>query len=107
MYMRFATAALAVLAVVGATGSGSAAATIRTQDDRVYIFKHVAAKWVADAPFVILNHNSNGAKPQPTYDGGIFKGAPVGQLLGWFLAKKPTTGMQGDCNIPVSRAFGR
>jgi YVTN family beta-propeller protein len=53
------------------------------QDDRIYIFKKGSKSqgYVVDAPFAILNHNSNDNQPQPTYDGGIFKGTPVGYEL--------------------------
>jgi YVTN family beta-propeller protein len=53
------------------------------QDDRVYIYKATPSQgYVADAPFAVLNHNSNDNQPQPTYDGGIFKGTLVGAELG-------------------------
>jgi YVTN family beta-propeller protein len=53
------------------------------QDDRVYIFQASPSQgYVVSPPFAILNHNSNDNQPQPTYDGGIFKGTPVGYELG-------------------------
>jgi YVTN family beta-propeller protein len=46
-------------------------------DDRVYAFKKSSGKYVADAPFVLLNHDSNQTSPFPTPDGGILKGTPA------------------------------
>ena len=48
-------------------------------DDRVFIYKQSSAGWIPDAPFIVLNHNSNGTQPVPGYDGGIFKNTIAGQ----------------------------
>jgi YVTN family beta-propeller protein len=47
-------------------------------DDRIYIYKRGATGWIPDAPFVVLNHDSNDTAPQPTYDGGILKFTKAG-----------------------------
>jgi len=47
-------------------------------DDRIYVYKRGAIAWIPDAPFVILNHNSNDTAPQPTYDGGVLKFTKAG-----------------------------
>ena len=48
-------------------------------DDRVFVYKKSLSGWVPDAPFIVLNHNSNGNSAVPTYDGGIFKDTIAGQ----------------------------
>jgi len=40
------------------------------KDDRVYIYKQSARGWLPDAPFVILNHDSNGTNTVPSFDAG-------------------------------------
>ncbi len=52
------------------------------QDDRVYIYKNDSGKWIPDAPFILLGHNSNNTAPKPDYDGGIFKDTPAGKSEG-------------------------
>src|SRR5215510_13746700 len=39
------------------------------QDDRVYVYKWNGLQFVADAPFVLLGHNSNQNAAFPNYDG--------------------------------------
>ncbi len=40
------------------------------QDDRVYVYAQAAGGYEPSAPFAILNHDSHGTSPQPTYDAG-------------------------------------
>jgi len=49
------------------------------QEDRVYIYKRSQSEWVPDAPFILLNHNSNGTNPKPNYDGASLATTPAGQ----------------------------
>ena len=51
-------------------------------DDRVYVFKATGGAFVADAPFLILGHNTNGTAPFPNYDGGILNGTPAAAKSG-------------------------
>ncbi|MBG1262823.1 beta-propeller fold lactonase family protein [Nostoc commune] len=46
-------------------------------DDRVYVYASNGNKYVPDAPFIILGHNSNQTAPFPDYDGGLLKGTPA------------------------------
>jgi YVTN family beta-propeller protein len=48
-------------------------------DDRIYVYKFDGGKYVPDAPFILLGHNSNQTAPFPKYDGGILKDTPAGQ----------------------------
>src|SRR5215470_1952600 len=61
-------------------------------DDRVYVYKATGTgtasadrTYVADAPFILLGHDSHQTSPIPTYDGGIFKNTavngPIGQAM--------------------------
>ncbi len=53
-------------------------------DDRVLIFKNSNSKpvsYVPDAPFVILNHNSNDSLPIPSYNGGLLAGTVAGKAV--------------------------
>lgn len=42
-------------------------------DDRIYVYKRQANQYVADAPFILLGHNSNSSAPFPEYDGGLLQ----------------------------------
>lgn len=42
-------------------------------DDRIYIYKKDGAQFVPDAPFILLQHNSNQTAPIPAHDGGVLK----------------------------------
>ncbi|MEA5627803.1 bifunctional YncE family protein/alkaline phosphatase family protein [Nostoc sp. UHCC 0251] len=46
-------------------------------DDRVYVYASNGNKYVTDAPFILLGHNSNQTAPFPAYDGGLLKGTPA------------------------------
>lgn len=57
-------------------------------DDRVYVYRAAGPAgvrrqnvplpaYVADAPFILLGHNSNQTAPLPSYDGGLLKNAPA------------------------------
>ncbi len=53
-------------------------------DDRILIFKEhpgagASALYQPDAPFVILNHNSNDTAPIPSYNGGLLAGTLAGR----------------------------
>jgi len=47
-------------------------------DDRVYAYSFNGTQYTPDAPFILLNHNSNSTAPFPSYDGGLLKGTPAG-----------------------------
>ncbi|MCL2449996.1 MAG: WD40 repeat domain-containing protein, partial [Polyangiaceae bacterium] len=49
------------------------------QEDRIYIYKYGPTGWEPDAPFALLNHNSNAASARPNYDGEILASTPAGQ----------------------------
>jgi YVTN family beta-propeller protein len=51
------------------------------QDDRVYVYKRNGTQYVPDAPFVLLDHNSNQTAPFPKYDGSILKGTKAAQAV--------------------------
>ena len=51
------------------------------QDDRVYVYRFNGSQFVADAPFVLLGHNSNANAPFPNYDGSILKGTKAAQAV--------------------------
>jgi YVTN family beta-propeller protein len=51
------------------------------QDDRVYVYKSNGSQFVADAPFILLGHNSNQNAPFPNYDGSILKGTKAAQAV--------------------------
>jgi len=58
-------------------------------DDRVYIFKagsgtavSAEQRWIADAPFVSLGHNSHANAPLSTQDGGLLRRTSAGRSLG-------------------------
>ncbi len=46
-------------------------------DDRIYAYRFDGSKYVPDAPFILLGHNSNQTAPFPDYDGGLLKGTPA------------------------------
>jgi YVTN family beta-propeller protein len=46
-------------------------------DDRIYVYASNGNKYVPDAPFILLGHNSNQTAPFPAYDGGLLKGTPA------------------------------
>ncbi|MBC1225050.1 beta-propeller fold lactonase family protein [Nostoc sp. UCD121] len=46
-------------------------------DDRIYVYASNGSKYVPDAPFILLGHNSNQTAPFPAYDGGLLKGTPA------------------------------
>ena len=43
-------------------------------DDRVYVYRRQGEEFVPDAPFILLEHNTNQTEPLPDYDGGLLKG---------------------------------
>ncbi len=47
-------------------------------DDRVYVYTLNGNKYVAEAPFILLGHNSDQTAPFPKYDGGLLKNTPAG-----------------------------
>ena len=49
-------------------------------DDRIYVYKFNGNRYIADAPFILLGHNSNQTAPFPSYDGGILKGTPAAAI---------------------------
>jgi len=51
------------------------------QDDRVYIYKWNGSQFVPDAPFILLDHNSNSNAPFPNYDGAILKGTKAAKAV--------------------------
>lgn len=51
------------------------------QDDRIYVYKWSATQFVPDAPFILLDHNSNANAPFPNYDGSILKGTKAAQAV--------------------------
>lgn len=46
-------------------------------DDRVYVYTFNGSRYVPDAPFILLGHNSNSFAPFPEYDGGLLKNTPA------------------------------
>ncbi|MBD0389040.1 MAG: beta-propeller fold lactonase family protein, partial [Nostoc sp. C3-bin3] len=46
-------------------------------DDRVYAYASNGSQYLPDAPFILLNHNSNSTAPFPDYDGGLLKNTPA------------------------------
>ncbi|MBD6614388.1 beta-propeller fold lactonase family protein [Komarekiella sp. 'clone 1'] len=46
-------------------------------DDRVYIYALNGDKYLPEAPFILLGHNSNQNAPFPDYDGGLLKDTPA------------------------------
>ncbi|WP_193197714.1 bifunctional YncE family protein/alkaline phosphatase family protein [Nostoc sp. MG11] len=46
-------------------------------DDRVYIYALNGNKYLPEAPFILLGHNSNQNAPFPDYDGGLLKDTPA------------------------------
>ncbi|MBW4424130.1 MAG: beta-propeller fold lactonase family protein [Nostoc desertorum CM1-VF14] len=46
-------------------------------DDRVYAYASNGSEYLPDAPFILLNHNSNSTAPFPDYDGGLLKNTPA------------------------------
>ncbi|HTJ26311.1 MAG TPA: alkaline phosphatase family protein [Candidatus Limnocylindria bacterium] len=56
-------------------------------DDRVYVYKKGSGgAYAADAPFILLGHNSNQTAPIPKHDGGILKNTPANAAAGGALA---------------------
>ncbi|BAY41513.1 hypothetical protein NIES2111_59090 (plasmid) [Nostoc sp. NIES-2111] len=49
-------------------------------DDRVYVYAANGNQYVANAPFILLGHNSNQTAPFPSYDGGLLKNTPANQV---------------------------
>ncbi|BAC88216.1 alkaline phosphatase family protein [Gloeobacter violaceus] len=54
-------------------------------DDRIYVYKFDSGRYVPDAPFILLGHNSNQTDPFPAYDGGILKGTPADAASGGLI----------------------
>ena len=51
-------------------------------DDRVLVYKgEHGTSYKPDAPFVVLNHNTNDHAPLPNYDGGILHGTAAGKAV--------------------------
>jgi len=52
-------------------------------DDRILIFKASGSpvQYVPDAPFIVLNHNSNDTLPIPSYNGGILANTIAGKAV--------------------------
>ncbi|MEH2320190.1 alkaline phosphatase family protein [Nostoc sp.] len=46
-------------------------------DDRIYVYASNGTKYVPQAPFILLGHNSNPTAPFPSYDGGLLKNTPA------------------------------
>ncbi|WP_448265163.1 bifunctional YncE family protein/alkaline phosphatase family protein [Nostoc sp. DSM 114159] len=46
-------------------------------DDRVYVYASNGSQYVPDAPFILLDHNSDQTAPFPKYDGGLLKDTPA------------------------------
>ncbi|MBW4688859.1 MAG: beta-propeller fold lactonase family protein [Komarekiella atlantica HA4396-MV6] len=46
-------------------------------DDRVYVYALNGNKYLPEAPFILLGHNSNQNAPFPDYDGGLLKDTPA------------------------------
>ncbi len=46
-------------------------------DDRIYIYASNGTQYVAQAPFILLGHNTNTTAPFPNYDGGLLKNTPA------------------------------
>ncbi|MFZ1123899.1 MAG: alkaline phosphatase family protein [Candidatus Baltobacteraceae bacterium] len=65
-------------------------------DDRVYAFKKAGGSYVADAPFVLLGHDSNQTAPLPAPDGGILKGTAAAKLATGALAAGLGIGKDGS-----------
>ena len=72
-------------------------------DDRVLVYRRTAGEFAPDAPFILLQHNSEQTAPLPKYDGGLLKNTP---------AKLATTGavvagmaLSGDGKTLVAANF--
>ncbi|MEI2771052.1 MAG: hypothetical protein V9G98_10080, partial [Candidatus Competibacter sp.] len=72
-------------------------------DDRVLVYRRTADEFAPDAPFILLQHNSEQTAPLPKYDGGLLKNTP---------AKLATTGavvagmaLSGDGKTLVAANF--
>jgi YVTN family beta-propeller protein len=63
------------------------------EDDRVYVYKHSGSLYVADAPFILLGHNSNQTAPLSTTDGGILKGTKAAQAAPAIVTGSVTAGI--------------
>jgi len=50
-------------------------------DDRILVFSNQQGQYAPNAPFIILNHNSNDRAPTPNYDGGLLAGTPAGKAV--------------------------
>lgn len=46
-------------------------------DDRIYVYASKGTQYVAQAPFILLGHNTNTTAPFPNYDGGLLKNTPA------------------------------
>ncbi|HTV75310.1 MAG TPA: beta-propeller fold lactonase family protein [Candidatus Acidoferrales bacterium] len=55
-------------------------------DDRIYAFKLSNDQYVPDAPFILLDHNSNQTAPFPNHDGGLLKNTAANAAAGGALA---------------------
>jgi len=51
------------------------------QDDRIYVYRSNGSEFVADAPFILLGHNSDQFAPFPRYDGSILKDTKAAQAV--------------------------
>ena len=49
-------------------------------DDRVYVYAANGNQYIANAPFILLGHNSNQTDPFPSYDGGLLKNTPANRV---------------------------
>ncbi len=80
-------------------------------DDRILIYKASTVKetttYVPDAPFLILNHNSNDTAPLPKYDGGILHGTKAGTAVPGLVTGAVAAGfaLSGDGKILVVADF--
>jgi YVTN family beta-propeller protein len=55
-------------------------------DDRIYVYKLSNNQYVPDAPFILLEHNSNQTAPFPSHDGGLLKNTAANAASGGRLA---------------------
>lgn len=62
-------------------------------NDRVLVYKFDGKQYVADAPFILLGHNSNQTAPTTSGDGNIFAGTPAAKATSSILGPAIVAGM--------------
>jgi YVTN family beta-propeller protein len=62
-------------------------------NDRVYVYRFDGTRFVADAPFILLGHNSNQTAPFSTPDGNILKGTRAARVVPIILAPAIVAGV--------------